>query len=567
MINEEKTFAKYGYKSSDLSVGSSKKIIVICDYCQECLEKPYKMRLNQNKELSKDCCLKCKFKKREELSLLKYGVKNSSQRKDVKDKLCNYNIEDHKDEILTLLDTNFSISNISEKIGIPITSLNRYLKSIGVDTKGDLQEKKNKTLEEKYGKDHQQKILAKRIETNNQKFGCSNPFANEDIKIKITETMKVKYGTEHHMQNPEKIQQVKETNLDKYGVTNVSQVPEFKDKIKNTNLGKYGYEHATQNPDIKNKIVNTMVLNGNARLFEGNNASFWAEKTGYCLSRFNQLIREYGFENAKNMYRTDSYTSLELRFKSFLDEHQITYTNHQRLTLNDKDKYYIPDFTIGNLFIEVDGLYWHSDQCRVDNYHIDKKSSYEQAGYDSLFFREDEIRDKFNIVKSIVLNKLGKSKRVYARTCEIGTIDDKASDIFFEANHLMGKGRGTTYVLKNNDHIMAAIRIKRLKNNDYEISRFCNKTEYNVAGGFSRLLNFALKDKKPSTLITFIDKRYGRGEYLENLDFKYAHIYPSFRWTDGFVTFHRLKFPGNTGYDNNLFKIWDCGQAKWILTP
>lgn len=153
----KKTLAKYGYISGDLSVGSSKKIIIICDYCQQYLEKSYKMRLNQNKELNKDCCQKCKFKKREELSLLKYGVKNSAQRKDVKNKLSNYNIEDYKDQILTLLDTNFSISNISEKIGIPITSLNRYLKSIGVDTKGDLQEKKNKTLEEKYGKDYQKK--------------------------------------------------------------------------------------------------------------------------------------------------------------------------------------------------------------------------------------------------------------------------------------------------------------------------------------------------------------------------------------------------------------------------
>ncbi|NDC22455.1 hypothetical protein EBZ57_03770, partial [bacterium] len=123
MINEEKTFTKYGYRTSNLSIGSSKRIIVICDYCQEYLEKPYKMRINQNKELDKDCCQKCKFKKREELSLLKYGVKNSIQRKDVREKLSNYNIENYKEQIISLLDSNFSISNISEKIDIPITSL------------------------------------------------------------------------------------------------------------------------------------------------------------------------------------------------------------------------------------------------------------------------------------------------------------------------------------------------------------------------------------------------------------------------------------------------------------
>lgn len=565
MINEEKTFSKYGYRSSDLSIGSSKKIVVICDYCQEFLEKPYKMRISQNKELNKDCCQKCRFKKREDLSLLKYGVKNSAQRKDVKEKLCDYNIEDHKDQILLLLDQNFSISNISEKIQIPVTSLNRYLKSIGIDTKGDLQAKKEKTLKEKYGEDYQKKMLEKRIDTNIQKFGCSNPFANEKIKEKITHTMRYKYGVDHHMMDPSKVQQVKKTNLDKYGVTNVSKIPQIQDKIKNTNLSKYGYEHATQHPDVKTKIIDTMVSNGNARRFDGLSSKEWAEKTGYCISRFNQLINEYGFENAKYMYKTNSYTSLELNFKRFLDQFDIEHQHQHRITINN-NKYYIPDFKINNLLIECDGLYWHSDNCREDDYHINKKNSYESIGYDSLFFREDEIRDKFHIVKSIVLNKIGRSQRLYARTCDIDIIDDKEADVFFETNHLMGKGRGTTYVLKHNNALVAAIRIKRTKNQEYEISRFCTKIEHNIIGGFSKLLKYTIKDKKPDQLITFIDKRYGKGEYLNSLGFKYAHIYPSFRWTDGFNTFHRLKFPGNSGYDHNLFKIWDCGQAKWILT-
>ena len=70
---------------------------------------------------------------------------------------------------------------------------------------------------------------------------------------------------------------------------------------------------------------------------------------------------------------------------------------------------------------------------------------------------------------------------------------------------------------------------------------------------------------KPDSITTFIDKRYGSGSYLSGLGFVYKHTYPSFKWTDGFESFHRLKFPGNSGYDQDLFKIWDCGQAKWIL--
>jgi hypothetical protein len=66
--------------------------------------------------------------------------------------------------------------------------------------------------------------------------------------------------------------------------------------------------------------------------------------------------------------------------------------------------------------------------------------------------------------------------------------------------------------------------------------------------------------------MTFIDLRYGDGSYLSDLGFKYNHTYPSFKWTDGQITLNRLRFPGNSGYDHGLFKIWDCGQAKWIYS-
>jgi hypothetical protein len=563
MLENTKTLQKYGYSIESLSSGSSKKIVVICDYCNNVFDKSYKSRNLQNKELNKDCCVKCKFKKREELSLLKYGVKNSAQRQDVKEKLSDYNIENFKENIISLLAQNYSIAYISKKLNIPKTSLTRYLDIQNIDTRGDLQKKKEKTFKEKYGENYKEQFLEKRKQTNLTKYGHDNPFANDDIKNKIVETMRDKYGADHHMQNDKMRERVKVTNLNKYGCENVSQSPKIQDKIKNTNLDKYGYSHATQHPDIKTKIVNTMIINGNARLFDGKGASFWAEKTGYCLSRFNQLISQYGFDIAKNMYRTDSYSSLELRFKSFLDEGGLDYNMHTRLNIDDKT--YIPDFILNNLIVEVDGLYWHSDNCRDDDYHLNKKTAYENANYDSLFFREDEIRDKFEIVKSMVLNRLGRSNKIFARKCELNKIDDKASDMYFETNHLMGKGRGTTYVLTFKDEIVAALRLKRNKNNDYEISRFCNSKFYSVTGAFSKLLTYAIKDKKPDSIMTFIDKRYGKGNYLKSLGFEYVHIYPSFRWTDGFQTFHRLKFPGNSGYNKDLFKIYDCGQAKYLL--
>ena len=431
MIDNEKTLQKYGYSISDLTYGSSKKIILICDYCSVSFEKPYKFRLKQNVDLDKDCCRQCKFKKREELSLLKYGVKNSSQRADVKKKLTDYDINNYKQIIIDLLEQGYSIINISSKLDIPKTSLHRYISSLGLETKGNIQEKTNKTLKEKYGENYQSIISEKRKQTFLERFGCDNPFANEDVKEKIIHTCAAKYGHQHHMQSPIIKEKVKRTNIEKYGYDNVSRVPEVKEKIKETNLNKYGFPLATQNPDVKAKIVSTMIKNGNARIFEGLDAKMWAEKTGYCLSRFNQLIKQYGFEIAKTMYRTEGYSSIELMFRSFLEEYSIPYVQQHRVSI-DENKYYIADFKISdNLLVECDGLYWHSERAREDHmYHVNKHEAYTSKGYSSLFFREDEIRDRFEIVKSILLNKLKDSNSIYARKCQTEILNNKEADLF-----------------------------------------------------------------------------------------------------------------------------------------
>ena len=123
MIHYAKTVEKYGYSIDSLTKGSNKKVVISCDYCDAVFDKTFKARNTQNTLLDKDCCSKCKFKKREELCLLKYGVNNSAQRKDIKQKLSQTNIDDHKEQIINLLSQDYSISNISQKLNIPQTSL------------------------------------------------------------------------------------------------------------------------------------------------------------------------------------------------------------------------------------------------------------------------------------------------------------------------------------------------------------------------------------------------------------------------------------------------------------
>lgn len=86
-----------------------------------------------------------------------------------------------------------------------------------------------------------------------------------------------------------------------------------------------------------------------------------------------------------------------------------------------------------------------------------------------------------------------------------------------------------------------------------------------VVGGFSKLLKHAIKLEQPQFVISFVDQRYGSGDYLQQLGFEKESEHVSFVWVKNNRTYHRMIFPGNSGYENGAVKLWDCGQAKWIL--
>jgi hypothetical protein len=154
-----------------------------------------------------------------------------------------------------------------------------------------------------------------------------------------------------------------------------------------------------------------------------------------------------------------------------------------------------------------------------------------------------------------------------ARKLEISKEDDvQIIKNFFEQNHLMGYSPGgRTYVLKKHDEILAGIQVKwKKKNFLLDVSRFCTKNGVSVPGAWSRLLKYIEKHENPKEIQTFIDLRYGDGSYLSSLGFSKKTEHLSFKWTDGVNCFHRMTFPGNSGYDVGLVKIWDCGQAKWV---
>jgi hypothetical protein len=139
----------------------------------------------------------------------------------------------------------------------------------------------------------------------------------------------------------------------------------------------------------------------------------------------------------------------------------------------------------------------------------------------------------------------------------------KDSKDFLINNHLMGVGSGKSYGLYFENKLVALIQIRK-KGKGIEISRFCTKLNMGITGGLSKFLKHIEKEYQPEFIESFVDLRYGDGKSLQSLGFQKITEDISFKWTNFKETVHRMTFPNNTGYENGWFKIWDCGQAKFI---
>jgi len=523
MIDFKKTQEAFAYSPDDLSDMSGKDIYCICDYCNSSYIST-KKRINiGRKVVAKDACIKCKFKKREDVSIARDGVKNSAQRPEVRKK-------------------------ISEK-------------SVGFG------EKFRDSMMKKYGTQHSMQIESVREKskaTLMERYGVDNPTKSDEIKERVKETCIKKFGSETFLGSEVGRKSISESVYNKYGVQNVFQSEDVKEKMKQTFIDKYGFDHPMKNPEISQKIakssLETRIKNGHVKIYDGKLVSDLAKESSYSKSRYRVLLKQYGLDQLQNMSPSISY--LESILQNWLDENKVKYTTQFKV-LGKKADFLLTDY---NIILELDGLYWHSEFKKNNNYHQQKRQTYIDAGYFPLFFRENEINDSLPIIQSMINNKMGLSSRIFARQTKVVEGTKKQAKEFCQNNHIMGAGRGSPalFLYYNNEPVML-MQFCRDTGNDYEISRLCSKIGLSIVGGASKLFSFFINKYKPSKVKSFVDLRYGDGNHLNKLGFKEAgKPYLSFKWTDCHKVYNRMMFKGNTGYDHGLVKIFDCGQKKFV---
>lgn len=438
--------------------------------------------------------------------------------------------------------------------GIQSTSQLEFVKEkMRANWKND-PEKQKQTCLLRYGKETYNNSEL-RAQTNLKKYGGVAPLHNKEVQQKRKETCFKQYGCEHPLQNDKVKEKVKQTCLEKYGTECALQNEDIKNKCKNTKLEKYGHPYYSD----REKAKQTKFEH-----YHGDYSEIVEKIKETCLKRYGvtssnhlhfknyellneQYVREH-FIKDKFFYHEEFmefFNISKYAVPLFKNRYNITEPNyringksHAEIELYRWVKEYAPDAISGsriikpyeidilipsiNLGIEYNGSYWHSR--REPDYHQFKTDLCREYGIQ--LFQVADYED-LDIWKSMILHKLGKSTRIYARKCELREISNEVAHSFIEENHLDGFTDSSINLgLYYNNELVQAMTFKTLEDNseyDFELIRLCSLKNTAVIGGASKLFKHFLKEHPNASVVSYANKRFSDGKIYEILGFKKHH--------------------------------------------
>lgn len=378
------------------------------------------------------------------------------------------------------------------------------------------------------------------------------------------------------------------------------QIEKSNDKRKKTLKKKTGYEYNSQRPEIKEKLSQSRLPSSvKEKLLD----SEWLEdqyvkqnKSALQISReigcfygtVLEYCRKYGFEIQQCYNRSMTEIEIESFIKSL--GFQVDLNRQDLLDGKNEVDLYVPE---KNFAIEVNGLYYHS-QPKSSGYeklitkHLNKTKTAEKKGISLYHVTDWEWNNKQEIIKSQIRNKLGLSKRVFARKCEVKMPSSSEQMKFFEDNHLMGGCTAkVTYGLMVGGEWVMMLSLKKpryRKTADLEIIRLASKVGVTVVGGFSKILKAIQNDLGKVTIESYCDRSKSNGSgYIANGFEVVSYTEPGFFWTNTKDIISRYMVTKKTlskwckdvdstqSQSQNMFhngyrRYWDCGNILMSIS-
>lgn len=432
-------------------------------------------------------------------------------------------------------------------------------------------------------------------------------FSENENRNKIIETRSLKLKNKSPKEKKEIQKKKKNTLINNWGSLD-NYYRYFSDKVIEKSMEKYSVKHHLSHPDIIKKRIETYTetkisklkesLTDNlkfiSRCFNTNNTDYYfnllCNNCGGEFSITRQLLvfrRSQGKEiclNCNPILHGRSEMENEL-YEFIVENYSKDVIRNCKNIISSELDIYLPDDKIA---FEFNGLYWHSDIYKGKNFHLSKTEECQKKRVSLVHIWEDDWIYRVDIVKSIILNKLGKSKKIMARNCIVSEIDNSTSREFLEKNHIQGfVGSKVKLGLFNDGELVSVMTFGSLrtplgnspKDSEYELLRFCNKLNYTVVGGASKLLSHFVKSNSPKKIISYSDISRSSGNMYKKLGFvKVSDSNPNYYWIIDGVRKHRFGFRKDVlvrgGFDPNkteseimnergYYRIWDCGSSKW----
>lgn len=577
-------------KVGDLKDGSSAKIDLMCDVCSLIFKTDNKTFKRSNGVLPINCveilCKKCKTKK---TNINKYGFENPNKSDIIKKKKAKTCFA--KWGVDCPLKSDTIINKIRE------TNIEKYgniIPSMNLEIQNKIKE--SNIQKRKINGDE---ILNKTKRTNLKKYGTDHHSKNEQIKEKTKNTNLKKYGVDNPFKSDEIRQKIKNTNLDKYGVDHPSKCNMIKDIKRNTFQKKYGVNSYTQTDTFKNTKRDKDIYNANevfskynCEIIDYENSLYTVKKKdcGHTFKITSSLFYQRRMKSVEfcteciPINSNDSFIENELfDFIKSLNIKSNIIKNDRSVLNGTEIDVYLQELKLG---FELNGLYWHSELFKDKMYHYNKYKNAKDKNIKLIFIWEDDWLLKKDIVKSIILNKIGLiENKIYARKCKISLVDNKCAKIFYENNHIQGYVHSKYNIgLYYNNELVSLMSFSERRINgkkEFELTRFSNVLNTSVIGSASKLFRYFKDNYNYIKIYSYSDNCIFNGGIYETLSFKKVESKGiNYWWVVGGKRLHRFNFNKKRlikmGHDPNktetqimneigYYRIFGCGHTKWEI--